>query len=201
MKISGEFLSPLRGSLLLIGLGSHGSRRGLHSARPFGACELHSTCPSRGCGMLLARASLEVELDAELDGAEVISVSHTVLRNDAAKVQAVRAVAGIRATEERRVEGIERFGAELYLDVLVNAEGLVDRHVEDRGPGFPQVRQAEGRVGEGGRGTNGPRRVRAGLESSARQVGPLACAVQLSHTVVEKTRANPHFFLSGRGAR
>src|ERR1051325_3117670 len=45
--ISGEFLSPLRGSLLLIDLDSHGSRPGLPSPRPLAARALHSVAPFR----------------------------------------------------------------------------------------------------------------------------------------------------------
>src|ERR1051325_4995842 len=55
-----EFLSPLRGLLLLIGLGSHGLRRGLHSCAPSG---LVNYIPLAPCGADFVLRSVEIQSD------------------------------------------------------------------------------------------------------------------------------------------
>src|ERR1044071_10371176 len=85
------------------------------------------------------KPSLEDELEAELDLARDVALAVVGVEHAEVLPRRVR----VGAAEERRVEDVEGFGAELEAHALGEDERLVQRHVELPRRGLAEVAEPE----------------------------------------------------------
>src|SRR5450756_113028 len=89
-----------------------------------------------GLSHLFPLPILELQTESELHAAREV-----LLRNGD-PAETIRGQPGVRPLINRRIECVESFAAQLEIQALANLEVLEQRHVDLRGPGVADVREA-----------------------------------------------------------